>query len=115
MPASRFRVHGVIREKETGRPLAELVVRAYDKDVVSDDYLGFATTDEDGRFRITFRTEDFRDVWEESPDVYLRIFDRQGQRELHSTRRAIRWNAGPDERYDVEVPAARLAGTRSGR
>ena len=40
-----FRVSGTIEEEETGRPLADLIVRAFDRDLISDDRLGFATTD----------------------------------------------------------------------
>jgi hypothetical protein len=108
MPTFRFRIRGVVRERETGRPLPELVVRAYDKDLIFDDVLGFASTDADGAFCITFTTEDFKDLWEERPDIYLRVFDRQGLSEVCHTRDRVRKNAGTDEFYELEVPASRL-------
>jgi hypothetical protein len=113
MPTFRFRIRGVVRERETGRPLAELVVRAYDKDLIFDDVLGFASTDQDGGFSIAFSTEDFKDLWEDRPDIYVRVFDRQGLDELCNTRDRVRKNAGDDEFYELEVPASRLGGAGS--
>ena len=104
----RFRVTGVIEEKETDRPLRDLIVRAFDKDRFFDDKVGYATTDEDGRFEIQFNTEDFREAWESRPDLYLRIFDRDGIRQIHETTEAIRWNASHDEHFRVLISARAL-------
>jgi hypothetical protein len=105
----RFRISGTVEEKETGRPLPELIVRAYDKDLLADDLLGFTTTDADGRFEIFYTEDAFKDVVESQPDVYLRIYDRMGRRLLHETRDAVRRNASADERYRVVIPAAKLS------
>ena len=109
-----FRVLGTIEEEETGRPLANLIVRAFDRDLIFDDKVGFATTDDDGRFEIRFNRQDFSDVNESRPDLYLRIYDRSGIREIHQTTDAIRWNASPSERYRLRIPARALRpqGTR---
>ena len=103
-----FRVLGTIEEEETGRPLANLIVRAFDRDLLFDDKVGYATTDEDGRFEIHFKRRDFRDVGESRPDLYLRIYDRSGVREIHQTTDAIRWNASSTERYGLRIPARAL-------
>jgi hypothetical protein len=110
-----FRVFGTIEEDETGRPLADLVVRAFDRDLIFDDPLGFATTDDDGRFEIRFDRERFRDVGESLPDLYLRVFDRSGTWEIHQTTDAIRWNASASERYRLRIPARALRAPGSGR
>jgi hypothetical protein len=109
-----FRVVGTIEEEETGRPLANLIVRAFDRDLAFDDKLGYATTDDDGRFEIRFHRRDFRDWNESQPDLYLRIYDRSGLREIHQTTDAIRWNASSSERYRLRIPARALRpeGTR---
>jgi hypothetical protein len=110
----RFRVSGTIEEAETGRPLADLIVRAFDRDLISDDRLGFATTDESGRFEIQFARSAFSSGLEAQPDLYLRIFDREGTIEIHETTDAIRWNASNSEHYRVRIPAKALhvLGTR---
>jgi hypothetical protein len=103
-----FRVVGTIEEEETGRPLAGLVVRAFDRDLIFDDKVGFASTDDDGRFEIRFNRRDFREIGDSQPDLYLRVYDRSGIREIHRTTDAIRWNASANERYRLRIPARAL-------
>ena len=105
-----YRVRGTLEEEETGRPLAGLIVRAFDRDLLFDDKLGFATTDEQGSFEIHFGVEAFRDLLESRPDLYLRIYDAEGTGLLHETTDAIRWNASTDEHYRIRIPARALAG-----
>lgn len=104
-PSLKFRVSGVVAERETGRPLPRLIVRAFDRDHIFDDKVGFATTDDEGCFEIRFGLEQFRDVRETRPDLFLRVYDASGTRLLHETTDAIRWNASPSEHYRVLVPA----------
>ncbi len=105
----RFRVEGVIREKESGRPLPGLVVSAFDKDLVSDDYLGEAETDESGSFEIRFSDADFKDAIESQPDLYLCVFVPGTREPVHDTAYAIRKNASADEHYEIEIPEAALS------
>ena len=109
-----FTVLGTIEEEETGRPLPSLIVRAYDRDLVFDDQVGFTTSDDNGRFEIRFHREDFSDVRESQPDLYLRVYDPSGTWELYQTRDAIRWNASSRETYRLRIPARALRplGTR---
>jgi hypothetical protein len=107
--AESFRITGTVEEAETGRPLAKLIVRAFDRDLVFDDKIGFATTDEQGRFEIRYGSADFSDLRETHPDLYLRVYDAEGTRLLYETTDAIRWNASPDERYRLQIPARSLS------
>jgi hypothetical protein len=103
----RYRIFGVVREAESGLPLAGLRVQAFDEDLLFDDDLGGATTDEAGRFEIDFTELRFRDVVEQRPDVYLRILATD-RRELFVTR--VRRDAKGDEDFDVRIPRESLAG-----
>jgi len=103
-----FRIFGVVEEAETERPISNLVVRAFDRDLISDDKIGYTNTDDDGRFEIRFGMERFRELFESRPDIYLRIYDRAGARLLHETTDAIRWNASKDEEYRIRIPASAL-------
>lgn len=103
-----FRVSGTIVEDETGRPLPDLIVRAFDRDLMSDDRVGFTTTDEQGRFEIRFGREAFRDLTETHPDLYLRIYEPTGIREIHHTRDQVRRNASEREEYHVRIPGRAL-------
>ena len=103
-----FRVYGTVEEAETGRPLPHLVVRAFDRDLIADDRVGFTATDAEGRFEIRFGREAFRDLGETHPDLYLRIYEPTGIRQIHQTTDAIRWNASAREHYRIRIPARAL-------
>jgi hypothetical protein len=105
----RYRVFGRLVEAGSGRPLAALRVRAFDKDLVRDDPLGSSVSDANGRFDIQFTELDFRDVVEARPDLYFRVFDSEG-REIHSTEDHPIWNAKGDEDVAIEIPRERLGG-----
>jgi len=103
-----MRVYGTVVEKESGRPVEGLVVRAFDKDLICDDHLGDTTTDAAGAFQIDYSEVQFRDLNETLPDLYLRIFDPSGKRLLHTTEDAVRKNAQVVERFEVRIPRAKL-------
>jgi hypothetical protein len=109
-----WRVHGTVVEEDTDRPLAGLIVRAFDRDLVFDDKLGFTTTDASGHFEIRYTSDRFRDLWEARPDLYLRVFSADGTHLVHETVDAVRWGAGTDERYRIVVPPRALDPRRSG-
>jgi hypothetical protein len=64
--------------------------------------LGTTTTDQSGCFRIIYRTEAFQDLFEERPDLYLKVRDDQ-ENDLYSSEAAIRPEAGSVETFDVTV------------
>ena len=104
----RYKVTGTVLEAETGRALANLVVRGWDKDLLFDDYLGDTLTDESGHFELEFTDERFRQVFDQDPDLYRRIYDPSGTHELHSTRASVRRDASAEEHYEIRIPADRL-------
>ena len=108
MGTFRFRVLGMVTEEGSGRPLEALLVKAFDKDLLFDDFLGECHTDANGRFEIQYTELDFRDVFEQRPDLYLRIFDPSGRRELYSTIQNVRRNARSEEHFEIAIPAAKL-------
>lgn len=103
-----MRVKGTIVEEESGQPLAGLRVRAYDKDLVFDDDLGEATTDEAGRFEIDYMEAQYRDLNETQPDLYLRVYNADGSVLLHSTEKKVRRSAQVTERYEIRIPREKL-------
>jgi hypothetical protein len=57
-----------------GRPVRGARVEVYDKDLLIDDHLGAATTDDDGRFRVEFGWADYHDgFFDIRPAVFLRV------------------------------------------
>jgi len=104
--SKRFRVLGRVRGARSGAPQPGLRVRAFDKDLVFDDDLGDAVTNQLGEFFLEFTEEAFRDVWEKRPDLYLRVFDAEGSQLLASTEREVRWHAGNIEHFEIDIPEA---------
>lgn len=104
-----MRVIGQVVEQESGKPLAGLRVRAYDKDWVFDDDLGETRTDAAGRFEISYTDVQFRDLEETQPDLYLRVYDADGERLLYSSEKAVRRSALVVEHFDIQIPREKLA------
>lgn len=107
-----FRVSGEVIEKESGRPLPGLMVRAFDKDRLYDDLLGDARTDESGRFEIRYAGSDYQELFDRRPDIYFQVLDPESGRVIHTTEESVRWDAGTDEHFRIEIPRAALPETR---
>ena len=103
-----FRVRGLVVEAETGRALAGMLVRLYDKDVVLDDFLGEARSDGSGHFELSFSEAQFRDVFETRPDLYLHVYDPSGRNLLHTSESHVRFNAQRDEFFEVRIRRTRV-------
>ena len=106
-----MRVIGTVVEEESGKPLAGLQVRVFDKDILFDDKLGVALTDAAGAFRINYSQLDFSSFLgtETMPELYIRIFDATGKKLLFTSEKAIRNEPQVEERYDIKIPKAKLA------
>src|SRR5215831_8991475 len=77
-----FTLKGKVISKDQ-HPLENLLVEAYDDDLLlkPDDFLGNASTDSHGIFKIDFDESKFKGTFEfleGTPDVYLLIKDNQG-------------------------------------
>ncbi len=98
-------VRGTVTDARTdarGQKVEGLVISLYDRDLVFDDVLGTTVTDANGEFRILYRTEAFRDLFEARPDLYLKVMDQQGNT-LYTSERSIKCEAGREEVFDVTV------------
>lgn len=103
-----FHVRGLVVEAETGRPLAGMLVRLYDKDVVLDDFLGETRSDEAGRFELSFTEAQFRDVFETRPDLYLHVYDPSGRILLENGEHQVRFGAQQEEFFEVRIRRTRV-------
>ena len=109
-----FKITGKVKVAETGVGLSGLLVKAYDKDILFDDLLGSAVTRVGGGFDIVSEMKDFRDFFDVKPDIYLKVYTRDGEKEIHATKEGIRWNAGRVEDFEVLIPFKEIGnGTRS--
>ncbi len=87
---------------ETGIGMKGLMVRLFDKDRRYDDKLGATLTDEEGDFTISYRIQDFREGPEPGADLYLSVMDAEGK-ELYSSEKAVRFDAGREEVFDITI------------
>ncbi|OEU62771.1 MAG: hypothetical protein BBJ57_10235 [Desulfobacterales bacterium PC51MH44] len=87
---------------ENKQSLARLTVSLYDKDLLFDDRLGTAVTDEDGHFMFSYRADDFRDLIEAKPDIYVKVIDKEGKT-LYSSRKSVKCEGGRVEVFNIKV------------
>lgn len=66
-----FIITGQIRKLESGIGVPNLRIEGWDRDLFFEDKLGECLTDAEGRFQIIYTEEDFRDLFERGPDIYL--------------------------------------------
>jgi hypothetical protein len=106
-----MRIVGTVVEEESGKPLAGLQVKGFDKDLIFDDKLGTSVTDEKGQFRIDFSSFNFSLLpnMETVPDVYVRVFDAAGKKLLYTSEKAIRHQHGVEERFDIRISKTKLS------
>jgi hypothetical protein len=81
-PNLEYSLSGIIRNAETGTPLENVKVRAYDKDFFREQLLGDGMTDENGRYQITFCREDFTGPLiklERHPDIFVLVLGAQDE------------------------------------
>ena len=98
-----WKVVGRIRNRKQ-EPIKNVSISLYDKDLIFDDRLGTTVTDDKGEFELLYRTENFRDMIEAQPDLYLNVIDENGQ-VLHSTKKAVRFSAKRVEQFDITIAA----------
>jgi hypothetical protein len=74
-PNRRYKARGRVVSTVTGQPVGGVRIELWDRDVVQDDCLGFAETDELGRFEVEFDDRAFRSgslaALEKGPDLYV--------------------------------------------
>lgn len=104
-------VTGTVTLVPSGRPAGGIVVRAFDRDLRSEELLGETRTDKDGRYAISYTKTQFARAEKDYADLLVRVFDRDGKELLHEPEMEdIVFNAGADARVDIrltrEVPDA---------
>jgi len=91
---------------EKGNGLDGLTVTVYDEDLFFDDRLGRVKTMNDGYYELRYRTEDFRDLIEARPDLYVQVLDKEG-RQLCAQPAKTRFAAGRREVINLSVKKRR--------
>lgn len=101
---------GYVTDKQ-GNGIPGLTVSLYDKDLVFDDYLGTRKTIDKGYFEFIYRKESFKNLFDSSPDIYLKVFDASGKKTLYSTKKAVKCNAGRTEVFNISIDSVDIKKT----
>jgi hypothetical protein len=109
--SDQFTVSGRVCEEESGLGVSGMIVKAYDKDLLFDDVLGSALTDEEGRFSLSYSRREFADLFESRPDIYLVVYASPDRR-LVDTKKRVRWAASEQEEFEIVIDRETL-GDRS--
>lgn len=90
-----------------GRPLANLVVHAYDRDMRGEELLGECVTDRDGGYRIPWSHDQLSGRGTGTADLAIKVVTREKKRLLFASGvDDIRFNASPREQIDVTIATA---------
>jgi peptidoglycan hydrolase-like protein with peptidoglycan-binding domain len=74
----RFIVQGQV-SKQDGSPAAQIIVKAVDKDLRHEQALGETTTNQDGRYEITYTAKQFRRAEKKAADLAVHFFNVDGK------------------------------------
>ena len=99
-PADVFLVRGRITHGD-GEPFAGTLVRAFDRDMRTEELLGDATTDRDGRYEIRYSSAQFGRAETGGADLVVSVCNERG---LELVRSGILFNAGAEAVVDLVVP-----------
>jgi hypothetical protein len=99
-----FKITGQVRESERKIGVSNLVVRAFDNDLIYDDLLGSVTTDENGCFEITYEETDYKELFDKQPDIYLTLRSPDYRRVVHTTEDKVRFEADKEEHFIIDIP-----------
>lgn len=85
-----YRITGRIIDAKT-RSVAGLRVEAWDKDLICNDLVGSAVTDEQGKFHIEFARSHFQELFlDRKPDLFFKVY--RGNKLIKSTKDTVFWN-----------------------
>jgi hypothetical protein len=90
MPKRTIKILGKLTDANK-QPIAKLRVEAWDKDMLIDDFVGEAVSDEQGAFTISFTPSRYKELFlDRDPDIYFKIYD--GDAFVCSTENSVLWN-----------------------
>ena len=88
------------------RPLANLIVQAYDRDMRSEEILGESITDREGKYEITWLHSQLSGRGKKEADLVIKVLTREKKTLLYeSDMDSVRFNASPREEINITITA----------
>ena len=99
-PSGQFIVRGQVTYASS-KNASGLTVRAYDRDLRSEELLDAAKTDAQGAYQISYTADKFKRAEKGTADLVVRVYD---AKEKVLAASPVRFNAGNNEVVDLVVP-----------
>ena len=103
-----MRIFGTLCEAGSESPIGNLIVRAYNRDLLFDEPIGFATSNADGSFEIRTKSRKTTRPTRHS-GLFLRVLDATGEHEIYHTLDSLRKSAGDVEEFVLSIPPENLS------
>jgi hypothetical protein len=98
-----FIVQGTITDGNNKR-LPKLLIKAFDRDMRSEAFLGECITDAKGKYKISYSAEQFGRAEKETADLCLRVYSGGGKNLLYETEtEQIVFNASDNEEISIVI------------
>lgn len=106
MTIIKYIIKGQLASTQSTHPLSDLKIEALDFDLIFDDFVGSAISDEQGSFEIRFDSSYFKELFfDQKPDLYFKIF--KDGKLIHDTKDSVLWNISEPEKevvIEIELP-----------
>src|SRR5262252_2939534 len=110
-PQPEFVVQGQVQYAD-GRLATGMLVRAFDKDLRSEEFLGDGTTDEHALYLIKYTADKFLRAENGNADLRVAVYEPSGRELVTSD---IQFNAAPEITINLTLPSAERAPSEYGR
>jgi hypothetical protein len=100
-----FRISGRVIDRKSQQGVSDLRIEAWDKDLIFNDLVGSAVTDEQGAFQIEFDNSYFKEIFlDRHPDLFFKVL--HAHTLIKSTGDCVLWNVmAGDKELVIEVDA----------
>ena len=89
------------------RPLANLIVQAFDRDMRGEELLGESITDRDGKYEIAWSHSQLSGRGKKEADIVIKVFTREKKTLLYAFNiDAVRFNASEREEINITIEQA---------